>query len=1230
MKINKVLSKISLLVTALLMITVTSFAAGTENMGIVTYRKPNAGVQYAYAFGGNKKVFDLVKYNNGNTPDYDHTIYCLKAETGFFAESANGSYQPIEYNISANLKDKSDIQTKGLALPVPAVYYNHILWILDNIYMPTSQTAEADKANLMKAAGIRNPQLTDDDIDVVQQMALWFYTNFDDNRYHPVADDGSPILTALQISERKNNINSQYESLYDIDDTRDEQTSELFKYFVEQANANATTYKPGTVTPPVSLNKTTPSIELSGDKYIAGPYKINKDSNLPFTLEYTENGTTYKTGFVDENGKTISNYTLLDENKNPITDTTKTIEDLVGTTFYISVPKTSNIQKIGFKLYAQYTQTSCTYWTKGGASTVQPLVEVKKEPRNIIDENIVSIPAEKQFDLALRKFISKVNNTNIDRAPSPDVSKLKTGDATSATYIHSKVPVKVKKGDTIIYTIRIYNEGEVDGYAEEVTDFLPPELEFVNDEFNAGYRWTIDSTNTRKIKTDYLSKAREKTAGSNLIKAFNGTTLDYRDLQVKCKVKETAGKNKITNIAAITDDADSEGNDVIDRDSDPDKVPTPSDTTLPEYKDDEISESPNDVPGQEDDDDFEKVIIEEFDLSLRKYITEINGIEYIGRKPNITVTNLANQTETTAIYEHPKNPINLQRGDVITYTISVYNEGDVDGYVDEITDHLPPELEYLPEDEINKQYEWKISEDGRTVTTDYLSKAKETSARVNILKAFNGTKLDTHEVKIRCKVKDIAEFGKKLTNIAEITKHEDDSGNTAVVDRDSSPQEFTKPEDNNLPEYKDDESDKNYVPGQQDDDDFEKVRIVYFDLALRKFITAVNDTEVTNRIPELSMGEDGNIKYNHTKEPVLVENGNIVTYTLRIFNEGLIAGYASEVTDDVPDGLEFLPDHETNKEYRWQISNDGKKITTDYLSKEQEKIAGSNLIKAFDREKGITEGNPDYRDIKIAFKVTEPNTSDRILVNTAEISDDRDENDNPVDDIDSDPGNNNEWNEEDDLDKEFIRVKYFDLSLKKWVSKTIVIENGKETVTETGHTGDEDPEPIVKVDLHRKKLDKVIVKFEFQIKVTNEGEIAGYAKEVTDYVPEGLKFVQEDNKQWYIRDNDERKVGTRALENTLLQPGESASVPILLTWINGQNNIGLKTNIAEISEDYNDSNTPDIDSIPDNKIDGEDDIDDAPVMLAIELGGERIYFLLGTVVLGTMAIGIILIKKYVL
>ena len=119
---------------------------------------------------------------------------------------------------------------------------------------------------------------------------------------------------------------------------------------------------------------------------------------------------------------------------------------------------------------------------------------------------------------------------------------------------------------------------------------------------------------------------------------------------------------------------------------------------------------------------------------------------------------------------------------------------------------------------------------------------------------------------------------------------------------------------------------------------------------------------------------------------------------------------------------------------------------------------------------------------------------------------------------------------------------------------------------------------------------------------------------------------------WYPREplNGRERVGTTQLADTLLQPGESATISILLTWINDPNNMGLKTNIAEISQDDNDSDTPDIDSTPDNFTDGEDDIDDAPVMLTIALGDTKIYIGLGFIVVAMLAGGIWAIKRYVL
>ena len=1260
--IKKIAVSIIVMLLALAMGTSVFAATTPVTFGLSEYRRETNGKQYGYRINnGNKRVWKVIVYeNDGTTMNFDNTIYCLKAEKGFYTATPNSFKQT--YDKMVDFADKASL--------VPTIfenddYYYAATWILDHAYIPyyaksgdsvevqnqKTQQAAQDREDLLNASGMGDSlkqELTDDDIDVVQQMALWYFTNTksDENSdiYH-VDFAEEPSFQEIAIAEK--GVGS-YTTMSDVNQTRADAMEKLYQYMVKTAKSteNIEYYKThnGKVEEPITLaTEVNPTVELDGGNYIVGPYKINKNNDLPFELNAK---------FTDQDGTDLNGkYTLLNSNKQAVSQGT-TIKDLVGQSFYISIPSSNidDITKIKFSYTGSYRTSSKGFWTTTqNPDTVQPLVAVEKQETPLSGEKDVGV-AKREFDLSLRKFISEVNGKEINREPTVDVSNLNKNidgaKVTTATYNHNKKPVAVKPGDIVTYTIRVYNEGELDGYVGEITDYLPAELEFINDvenypaetDFNAGYGWRIDPSNNRVIKTNklaYSSEAADRDQNaSNLIKAYNGTTLDYKEVKVKCKVKNsTESLKKITNLAQITQETDSQGGAVTDRDSVPNgNFTLPTDTDLPTYKDSEINSNAQYIPGQEDDDDFEKVIIQEFDLALRKFITGKNGTTLIGREPSVDVTNLANGTATTATYNHPKKPLDMARGDVVEYTIRVYNEGSIDGYANQIVDKLPEELEFLPEHETNIQYEWQVSEDGRTVTTDYLSKAKETTSRQNLLKAFDGTTLSYKDVKIACRVKDTAEFGKKLTNLAEITEAKDSDGND-VIDRDSETNNVQVPSDEELPNYKDDEINNEYVPGQEDDDDFEKVRVVYFDLALRKFITAVDDQAVTTRIPQLSIGEDGNIKYDHTKDPVEVENGDVVTYTIRIYNEGLIDGYATEVKDDIPDGLRFLPDNPVNREYRWQESEDGQSVTTDYLSKAQEENDGDNLIKAYDPEKGLTENNPDYRDVQIAFQVTEPNTSDRILVNTAEIADDSDSSGDPIDDIDSTPDNNNEWNEEDDLDKEFVKVKYFDLALKKWVSKAIIIdEDGTQTVQETGHTGDEDPEPPAKVDLGRRDINKVTVKFEFQIKITNEGEIAGYAKEITDYIPEGLRFVQEDNPDWYTREplNGRERVATKLLENTLLQPGESATVSIILTWINDQDNMGLKTNIAEISQDYNDSNTPDIDSVPDNFKEDEDDIDDAPVMLTVALGDAKLYIGIAALVVIALGGGVFIIKKYVI
>ena len=640
----------------------------------------------------------------------------------------------------------------------------------------------------------------------------------------------------------------------------------------------------------------------------------------------------------------------------------------------------------------------------------------------------------------------------------------------------------------------------------------------------------------------------------------------------------------------------------------------------------------------------------DFDLSLRKYITAINGVEPgKSREPQVDVSELASGKATTAKYNHPKNALDVNTLDIVTYTLRVYNEGGVSGYATQVMDYIPEGLEFVPGTEVNNKYKWVLYKeaskddknalefDGKKyvktenakeadiIVTEYLSKA---NGENNLIKAFDGKTLDFKDIKVDFKVVEPQTSDRIIENHAQITKHTDKNGNP-VIDRDSTPNKWIN---------------------NEDDQDIEKIKVRYFDLSLRKFITAVNgiapeeSREPQVDVSELASGKATTATYKHTKNPVDVNTTDIVTYTIRVYNEGGVDGYATQVMDDIPEGLEFVPGTEVNNKYKWvlykevsddnkdAIEFDGKKyvktedakeadvIVTEYLSKEN---SGDNLIKAFDGK------NISYKDVKVDFKVVEPQTSDRIVTNYAQVTKHTDRNGNTVLDIDSTP---NKWIEnEDDQDIENVRVRYFDLSLLKYVTKAIVYENGTKNVIETGHTGYENPEPVVKVDLQQANLKNVTVKFEYTIKITNDGEkgsaVAGYAKEISDYIPEGLKFVPEDNKNWKEVDG---KIVTDALADTLLQPGESAEVTVILTWINGENNLGLKTNTAEISKDYNEYGTPDRDSTPNNKVPGEDDIDDAQVMLAIRTGMPKQYYGIIAGVLALITAGVIVIKKKVI
>lgn len=1125
-------------------------------------------------------IWDLVRYPNNSDSNFEqlNNFYCIKEGLGF-----TNTGDKLSYNIVYDMKkEKTTLQNLPTGETNNAIKslinnesaYNGLMALADMVYLKGVST-EQEKEELIKKAyatyvepvydDIAFPvALTEDDIEAIQQAAMWYFTNYVEGNDDLLNNYDKTTWLNYAIGS-KNNTASSLRDCPENGENRYIQANALYKYLIDTAKTNA----------------------QSGDI----------DSNTTVTL---------------------------------------------------------------------YTNTDIT-------KTVQPIITIERTKKQL------------SFDFSLRKYVTKVNGMDLigENSRVPQINEETLLNGTTAEYKHRKNPVAAQTGSVITYNLTVYNEGEKQGRVTKITDQLPTGLKFskVN---TPGFTAEYDETTNQVVVT------RDKANITNL-EAYTEGKLHSETIEIECIVTEIPDSSQekiLTNVAWIAEAYDADNGVTItnqtgaDRDSEPATIPSVNKDNMTNYtgnnNKEDLTDSNYYYKGQQDDDDFEKLVIspKSFDLKLIKRVVGVNGTVVPERIENVDITPLVNGTGTTANYELNKDPVSVKRGDIIKYTLRVYNEGEIDGYAQEISEDIPEGLEFLWSEKTGdelvddttltkeekeaiefNQGIWDIKtinkDNNRVemVKTDYLAKGKGAEIATdgaNLIKAFNPDKAytdttteknpDYKEVSIYLKVVAENPTGTVIRNEAAVTEDADKDGNP-VDDRDSKPENWVK---------------------YEDDEDYDNVKLQIFDLALRKFIIAVSDNQDIKEENYLK-GSDGNYTrepkvdtsklnkldengkmnttaiYNQTKEPVQIHTNGIVVYMLRVYNEGEVDGYASEITDYLPPYLEFV-DGEFNQKYGWTVSEDGRVVTTKYLDNHMVK-------KAETKENG--EMVLSYKEVPIMCKVKDTAVTNENITNIAEITVYKDENKQTVTDRDSNPDNiklptdpelpaykedeKGDYipGQEDDDDFEKVKLTYFDLALRKWVTQAIVTEDGKQTITETGHQPEDDPEQIVKVELDRKKLDKITVQFRYSIRITNQGDIAGYAKEITDYIPEGLKFVAKDNPGW--TDEGNNVVSTRLLENKLLQPGESADVEILLTWINSKDNFGLKINTAEISEDYNDKgDVPDIDSTPDNKIPGEDDIDDAPVLLSITTGQERIYFTLGFTVLITIAGGIVLIKKFVL
>ncbi len=343
----------------------------------------------------------------------------------------------------------------------------------------------------------------------------------------------------------------------------------------------------------------------------------------------------------------------------------------------------------------------------------------------------------------------------------------------------------LEPGSAVTFNITVTNEGNVNAYNIEVTDYLPTYLIF--DPALNSPMWSADPAGALYSEIDFLAVGESTT------------------LEITVNIDPEYQGNIVENTAEISD---------ADDDDDPTNTP-PTDI-------DSDPDGTNDDPEEEDDHDSEEYPLGQvFDLALMKTLAP-------GQSTDVAV------------------------GDVVSYEITVYNQGTLDAYNIQVVD-------YLPEGMMSVDPDWSTSgfnnNEVFTIIEGPLLVGESVSVTINVL------------------IESMPADG-SFVNVAEISEAEDEFGNNPP-DADSDP-------DNN-PDNDGNVTDDVIDGTNEDEDDSDPavINVDFYDLALTKVVLNPADGMVTI--------------------------GDQVTFEFEVFNQGSAPVANVTITDYIPAGL-FLID----------------------------------------------------------------------------------------------------------------------------------------------------------------------------------------------------------------------------------------------------------------------------------------------------------------------------------
>ena len=386
----------------------------TFGISVLHPSKDVDGNKFGYKIG-NRVTYRTFVNDNGSA-DFSTYIFCL---------DMNGKFPSEDGAKNTNYTSQGEF-TENNASKLDSTKANKIIQLIkkfeEKIAEVFAQRIEDDK-DLIPPTTVETIKniITDDDLFFAMQLVIWEITN-----------DLDLSKSAITYTIDGNVFNGQ--GTYP-------QKAELIAVAVDYYRNLANTSGSEVENTNPTIKDTNKSTIEDGDYLYVGPFHITSGTNTNFTVT-----------FKNQDEEVLEGYSLVDA-PNADGKRVTNIKRALDQDLYIKLPTNTDVTKIKMELDVKGDdETSITLWTSDVANA-QPLISVESKPNDIHEETEVTITKpEKIYDLALRKYITAVNGTEItSRIPKIIYDEQEN----RIEYNHQKDPVLIKPGDKVVYTLTV-------------------------------------------------------------------------------------------------------------------------------------------------------------------------------------------------------------------------------------------------------------------------------------------------------------------------------------------------------------------------------------------------------------------------------------------------------------------------------------------------------------------------------------------------------------------------------------------------------------------------------------------------------------------------------------------------------------------------------------------------------------------------------------------------------